>query len=171
MGGFSRSAMGGAAATAAAPPASSLKSDIPALVSASVVNNGEVRKPAARNQKRDWRSFIRRKKRQRKICSRSLQQAAAAARGRQQSSESDRVRFQTIVIEARFRPQKIGNRKKSSVTCQHSKCDKFPCNRSIVTQKIGRLEGRCLMHEVLFQNNFSVFDFCIQVHKAGRNVS
>ena len=36
--------------------------------------------------------------------------------------------------------------------------------KSIVTQRIGRLNGRCLMHEVLLQNNFSVFDFCIEVH-------
>ncbi len=33
---------------------------------------------------------------------------------------------------------------------------------SIVTQPC-RLDGRCLMHEVLFQNNFQVFDFCIDV--------
>ncbi len=33
---------------------------------------------------------------------------------------------------------------------------------SIVTQPC-RLDGRCLMHEVLCQNNFQVFDFCINV--------
>jgi len=36
----------------------------------------------------------------------------------------------------------------------------------IVTQKISRLNGRCLMHEVLLQNNFVVFDFCTQVHES-----
>ena len=41
------------------------------------------------------------------------------------------------------------------------------CNlQHIVTQKIGRLNGRCLMHEVLLQNNFVVFDFCTQVHES-----
>jgi hypothetical protein len=36
--------------------------------------------------------------------------------------------------------------------------------KSIVTQKIGRLDGRCLMHEVLIRNSISVFEFCIQVY-------